>query len=104
MTNSLELANDGPSAPPRANGELIFDAPWQSRAFGIAAALVEDGRLDWPQFQAALIETVPHHENYWDAWLVSLVDLTETNDLIAPSSLVLRTTELFERPAGHDHG
>ena len=32
---------------PRANGELVFEAPWQSRAFGIAIALVERQASDW---------------------------------------------------------
>lgn len=26
---------------PRRNGELAFDEPWQTRAFGLAAAVVE---------------------------------------------------------------
>jgi hypothetical protein len=28
-------------APPRDNGELTFEAPWQGRAFGMAVALQE---------------------------------------------------------------
>ena len=28
------LDTEGPAAPPRANGELVFTAPWQSRIFG----------------------------------------------------------------------
>ena len=99
----LDLATDGPAAPPRANGELVFDAPWQSRAFGIAASLVEAGQLAWPDFQAALIEHVPHHEHYWDAWLASLVDLVDSRDLVSASALAARSEELLARPAGHDH-
>ena len=56
--SSLELALDGPAAPPRTNGELVFDAPWQTRAFGLAAALGEQGHLSWSEFQQALIEQV----------------------------------------------
>ena len=26
----------GPLAPPRRNGELVFEAPWETRAFGLA--------------------------------------------------------------------
>ena len=37
----LAAEAEGPAAPPRANGELVFEAPWESRAFGIAIALVE---------------------------------------------------------------
>ena len=31
----------GPAALPRRNGELVFEAPWQGRAFGMALAVVE---------------------------------------------------------------
>ena len=33
------LDSSGPAAPPRDNGELVFAAPWESRAFGLALAL-----------------------------------------------------------------
>ena len=35
----------GHDGPPRANGELVFEAPWESRAFGVAVALHESGAL-----------------------------------------------------------
>ena len=34
-----------PAAPPRRNGELVFEVPWESRAFGVALALCEAGAL-----------------------------------------------------------
>ena len=34
---------DAPAAPPRDNGELVFEAPWESRAFGVAVALHDAG-------------------------------------------------------------
>ena len=30
---------DGPAAPPRSNGELAFNAPWERRVFGVTMAL-----------------------------------------------------------------
>ena len=30
-----ELDVDGPAAPPRSNGELVFAEPWEGRAFGL---------------------------------------------------------------------
>ena len=35
------LDSAGPAAPPRDNGELVFTAPWQSQAFGVALALYD---------------------------------------------------------------
>ena len=33
--------------PPMANGEVIFDAPWQGRVFAMAVALSEQGVFVW---------------------------------------------------------
>jgi hypothetical protein len=55
---------------PRRNGELVFDAPWQSRAFGMAAAVVETrfGK-DWGPFRSDLIAAIAADEErpYWEA-------------------------------------
>ena len=40
-------AMTGAAALPRRNGELVFDAPWQGRAFGLALALVQRLGLEW---------------------------------------------------------
>ncbi len=32
---------------PRKNGELVFEAPWQGRAFGMAAVLRNERGLEW---------------------------------------------------------
>jgi hypothetical protein len=39
MTAPLDI--EGPVAPPRSNGELVFAEPWESRAFAAALALYE---------------------------------------------------------------
>ena len=44
--------------PPRKNGELIFDEPWQSRAFGMAVALNEDQCYPWDDFRDRLIAQI----------------------------------------------
>ncbi len=42
-------------APPMANGAVVFDAPWQSRVFGMARALCEQGMFTWDEFREQLI-------------------------------------------------
>lgn len=104
----LALADEGPAAPPRANGELVFDAPWQSRAFGLAAALVEADRFRWSDFQTALISQVAQadsegRDDYWGCWRDALLVCCETADLISAAQAYARTEQLLARPAGHDH-
>jgi len=77
---SLELDVDGPAAPPRSNGELVFDAPWQARAFGLAAAVIETrfagDREPFRQHLIAAIADDPERP-YWDSWVVALEDLVD---------------------------
>ncbi len=96
---------DGPAALPRRNGELAFDAPWQSRLFGVTAALVEAGSLDWPSFQQALIERIarPDAPGYWDSWAGALGDRCHDRLLVSDEDWKRRTDELAARPPDHDH-
>jgi hypothetical protein len=69
---------DGITAPPRRNGELIFQAPWQSRAFGLCAEIVEtcfDG--DREPFRRQLIAAIAAEPDrpYWDSWTIALQQL-----------------------------
>ena len=41
------LEDEGNLAPPRLNGELVFETPWESRVFGITMALFESGKFEW---------------------------------------------------------
>ena len=76
----MKLDIEGPAAPPRSNGELVFDAPWQARVFGLAAAVVEtrfDGNRE--PFRRQLIAAIAAdpHRPYWDSWVVALEQLVE---------------------------
>lgn len=60
---------------PRRNGELVFEAPWQGRAFGLAAAYVEASGVGWAAFRAHLIAAIadlPAGTPYYEAWVEAL--------------------------------
>jgi nitrile hydratase accessory protein len=99
------LAVDGPAAPPRTNGELLFSAPWESRAFGMAVALHEAGTFAWPDFQRALIARITAWEaapeggwSYYTHWLGALEDVLGVSDAVDE-----RAGLLIRRAPGHDH-
>ena len=77
---SLELDVDGPAAPPRSNCELVFEAPWQARAFGLAAAVIETrfggDREPFRQHLIAAIAADPERP-YWDSWVAALEQLVD---------------------------
>ena len=67
-------AMTGPAAPPRRNGELVFDAPWQGRAFGMVVGVVERLGLEWKAFQQRLIAEIAAQPDapYYDSWVAAL--------------------------------
>ena len=84
---------DGAAAPPRSNGELVFEAPWQSRVFGLAAAIVEtcfDG--DREPFRQQLIAAIADEPDrpYWDSWTVALQQLVVSTGLVDDLSIERR--------------
>ena len=106
------LPIDGPAAPPRKNGELVFVAPWESRVFGLAVALCEQGHFTWSEFQAALIAEIARWEHahdpeeswqYYARWQAALEAVLSRKGICPSSDLEARARALADRPAGHDH-
>ena len=65
---------------PRRNGELVFDAPWQSTVFALAAAVVDhafDG--DREPFRQQLITAIADEPGrpYWESWTAALEALVQ---------------------------
>ncbi|MGI9598126.1 MAG: nitrile hydratase accessory protein [Acidimicrobiales bacterium] len=103
---------DGPAAPPRANGELVFTAPWQSRLFATTMRLHETQRLEWETFRQGLIDQIAIHEgtlddsadyDYWGCWQRALEQLLDELQVVSRSEIEATTEELAARPPGHDH-
>ncbi len=113
------LDQTGPAAPPRHNGELVFQAPWESRVFGIAIALRDSGRLDWQEFREQLIAEIasadaailaaeagserPPTGAYYRHWQRALERVLDRRRLCTDAEIGGRASELAERPEGHDH-
>jgi len=92
----------GDGAPPRANGELLFSAPWESRAFGVAIALRESGALDYEQFRAALIEEIAGGAPYYACWSAALERVLVADGALSADELDARAHALAHEWA-HDH-
>ena len=84
------LDTDGPAAPPRLNGELVFEAPWESRLFGVTLSLHEAGLFDWEEFRTLLIDEIQTWQraghadadwSYYARWAAALERLLEAKGL-----------------------
>jgi hypothetical protein len=76
----------GPTAPPRRNGELVFDAPWQGRAFGLCVAVLQREGLGWDAFRRHLVPEIAADPDgdYYDAFGRALERLLVELDLVEP--------------------
>jgi nitrile hydratase accessory protein len=104
----------GPAALPRRNGELVFEAPWESRAFGVAVALHDAGKMDFEVFRARLIAEITSHEQsagaaapgsgsgYYEHWLDALQDVLLDTGLVSADELDERAASIAHDWA-HDH-
>ena len=94
----------GPAALPRKNGELVFEAPWQGRAFGMAVALRDRGHFDWDEFRDRLIAEIAEHGGaeapadaaalYYEQWLGALEELLLQKGVLSKEELEARAEEL----------
>ena len=76
--------------PPRRNGELAFDAPWQAPVFALAHAVAEarfDGDLE--PFRRQLIAAVAEdgERPYWESWSTALERLVVEAGIVAEHEL-----------------
>ena len=98
----------GSEALPRKNGELVFEQPWESRAFGLAVGLSEAGVLPWPEFREALISAIRDSEriddgrSYYEQWASALERLALDRGLVTEESLRGRA-QWLEEESRHGH-
>ena len=94
------IANmEGEVAAPRKNGDLVFEAPWQGRAFGLAVALNERELYPWDDFRDRLIAQITSAEQrgdtsgYYERWVAAFERLLVEKGLLAPDEIDERTSE-----------
>ena len=106
-------AADGPAALPRLNGELVFQAPWESRAFGVAIALHDAGAIDHETLRSRLIAEIAAHalehgtgedgSGYYERWLDALQHVLVEREIVSQAEIGERSAEIAHAWA-HDHG
>jgi nitrile hydratase accessory protein len=108
------IDRDRDTALPRSNGELVFEAPWHSRAFGLAVALHERGVLDFEEFRADLVAEVQAWQGahdqadprwaYYERWQAALERALARRGLVSTTELDTRAATLAHAWShSHDH-
>ena len=106
MADAIDADLAGKVSPPRDNGEIVFAAPWERRAFGLTVALCRSERCDWEAFRRRLIARIAEDQrrDYWASWAAALEDVLRATDALDRAELDARQRAYERRPAGHDHG
>ena len=74
---------------PRANGELVFDEPWQARALGLGVATMRTLGVGWSEWRTHLAAASAAHgfdpsesaaTAYSTAWVEALAALVAAHD------------------------
>jgi nitrile hydratase accessory protein len=92
----------GPAAMPRRNGELVFNQPWEGRAFGMAVALRDSHPFGWEAFRDRLEREIaaagPADDGtrYYERWLAAFEQLLVNEGLVNSRELALRAHEYRE--------
>ena len=120
---TAELDHGGAAAPPRANGELAFEHPWQRRLFATTMALCDADLIEYATLREGLIGQISMRENananahavgdpgdpgdpggsgdpggYWSSWQDALEALLATRGLCDPAELEHRAMAFAEHP------
>jgi nitrile hydratase accessory protein len=94
------------TAPPRKNGELDFQEPWERLSFGVALALYEEKHYtSWDDFRDRLIQEIAKWEkseqkdkpdwNYYEQWLKALERLVVETGMLDKSDIDARANEIL---------
>jgi nitrile hydratase accessory protein len=95
----IQAEPEGSASVPRQNGEFVFEAPWEGRAFGIAVALSDRRVYDWDEFRSLLIDEIAaadasgDESTYYERWLAALERLLVARGLVNASELDERTAD-----------
>jgi|SRR5215467_1567381 len=86
---------DGDAALPRKNGELVFEAPWEGRAFGLAVVLSEKGEYEWNEFRTRLVDQIGSGAGgqYYESWLAALESLLLARGVVTAPEIEKRANE-----------
>ncbi|CAB3790960.1 nitrile hydratase accessory protein [Pararobbsia alpina] len=86
-----------PDSPPRLQGKLLFDKPWERQVFGLALSLSKAGYFEWEDFRQNLIQSVADWEDgycpgqpqwdYYERFLLALEKTTLEAGVLSPADM-----------------
>lgn len=112
VTVGIDTALGAVAPLPRSNGELVFEEPWQSRAFGMAVGLHQRGLFEWEDFRQHLIARIAAWEAtrimgepyvYYMHWLGALEDVVTGAGIVSALAIEAEAKAIAALPPDADH-
>lgn len=96
---------------PTQQDELVFQAPWEARAFAIVNQLAATEHCSWSEWTDFLVKEIavteqeaPDTKTYYEQWVNACEKLLAAKGLLEPGSVQQRIAELLaERELEHKH-
>ena len=101
---SQDLATRAEAAgAPSANGELLFEEPWQGRVLSMAIHLSDCGEFSWDDFRTRLIDEIAESPDdpYYVQFLRALENTLLQRGLLMEAEISDRMRTIAQAP--HDH-
>ncbi|MDX2212400.1 MAG: nitrile hydratase accessory protein [Oculatellaceae cyanobacterium bins.114] len=99
------------SGLPTDQDELVFQAPWEARAFAIVNQLVASEHYSWSEWTDYLVSEIaatekesPGTKTYYEQWVSACEKLLTAKGLLEPELIRYKIAELLaERESDHKH-
>ncbi len=98
--NALPAIDALPRIPTDANAEVIFNTPWEAKAFALVVQLYQQGHFDWPEWAAQLsaeIAAAPDDDDgsgYYLLWLRAAEKIVAAKALCGEAEITTRKQTL----------
>lgn len=99
-TESASLELGAVPALPRDVEGVVFNAPWEAKAFAMVVLMHQRGFFAWPEWVAALTAEItqdrdqPIHAPYYELWLTAAEKLMQSKGLISTAELAQEREEI----------
>lgn len=100
LPEAIAQAGQNAALPGDDGGELVFNSPWEAKAFAIVLALFQQGHYSWTEWAQALggeIRAAGAEDDgtgYYLLWLSAAEKLVASKALVDESELLARKVAL----------
>lgn len=96
---------------PMAENEVVFQAPWEAKAFALVNQLASNGHCSWSEWTDCLAgeisaseQKVTDSKTYYELWMAACEKLLISKGLISAQAVEDRMQELIAaQNSEHDH-